>query len=188
MEEDSSGLERELKFAGVDLEDLREKLLRLEAESDGPPALEDNWIFDRGGELQKSRSVLRLRYDRRGTRLTFKGPPKFEGSVKIRSEHETKVEDAPELRRILAALGYEPVRRYQKYREEWRLGSLTIALDHTPIGDFLEIEGEGCETIARRLGLENESAERRNYLRLYEDHLKEHPDATPDMIFRESED
>ncbi len=183
-----SGVERELKFADVDLDDLRERLAGLEAESDGPAALEDNWIFDRGGELQRGESVLRLRYDRRGTRLTFKGPARFEGSVKIRPEHETKVEDAVELRRILAALGYEPVRRYQKYREEWRLGSLTIALDHTPIGDFAEIEGEGCETVARRLGLESEHAEKRNYLLLYKDYLKEHPGAPPDMVFRESED
>jgi len=188
MAEGSSGVERELKFADVDLETLRDRLEALEAESDGPAALEDNWIFDRDGELQRGESVLRLRYDRRGTRLTFKGPARFEGSVKIRSEHETKVEDAAALRDILVALGYEPVRRYQKYREEWRLGSLIIALDHTPIGDFVEIEGEGCETVARRLGLETEDAETRNYLKLYEDYLKEHPGATPDMIFRESED
>ena len=190
MEKDDSGIERELKFADVDLEDLRERLETLEAEveDDGPPVLEDNWTFDRGGELQGDDSILRLRYDRRGTRLTFKGPARFEGSVKIRAEHETMVGNAEELRRILEALGYERMRRYQKYREEWRLGSVIIALDHTPIGDFVEIEGDGCETVARRLQLTTEQAEKRNYLRLYEDFLKEHPNATPDMVFREGED
>ena len=33
---------------------------------------EDNRVFDRRGELKDSRSVLRLRTDRKGNRLTFK--------------------------------------------------------------------------------------------------------------------
>ncbi len=46
--------ERELKFAGVELPQLRDRLLELQAERLAPPAFEDNWIFDRGkGELQR---------------------------------------------------------------------------------------------------------------------------------------
>jgi len=157
----------------------------LEAEIQGSSALEENWIFDRDGDLSRSGSILRLRRDRRGARLTFKGPASFEGSVKVRVEHETSVGDAETGRRILHALGYSCERTYQKYREEWRLGSVTICLDHTPIGDFAEIEGEGCETVSRRLGLETGQIERRNYLRLYSDYLKDHPDAPPDMVFPE---
>ncbi|HEX9735256.1 MAG TPA: class IV adenylate cyclase [Thermoanaerobaculia bacterium] len=185
MDNQQSAVERELKYSAVDLDELRVRLERLEAEKQGTSALEDNWIFDRDGELAATGSILRLRIDRRGSRLTFKGPAAFEGSVKVRLEHEAAVGDSNTMRRILEALGYEPVHRYQKYREEWRLGSLTIALDHTPIGDFAEIEGEGCETVARRLNLDSARLERRNYLRLYADHQKEHPDAPPDMVFRE---
>lgn len=185
MDNHQSAVERELKFSAVDLEDLRSRLERLEAEKQGASALEDNWIFDRHGELAAAGTILRLRTDRRGSRLTYKGPAAFEGSVKIRVEHEAAVGDSDTIRRILEALGYEPVRRYQKYREEWRLGSLTIALDHTPIGDFAEIEGDGCETVARRLNLDPKQLERRNYLRLYADYLEEHPDAPPDMVFRD---
>lgn len=185
MGNERSAVERELKFSAVDLDDLRQRLARLEAENQGAAALEDNWIYDRGSELEAAGAILRLRIDRRGSRLTYKGPASFEGSVKIRIEHETAVADTGALQRILEALGYKPTRRYQKYREEWRLGSLVIALDHTPIGDFAEIEGDGCETVARRLSLDLGKIERRNYLRLYADYLKEHPDAPPDMIFRE---
>ena len=180
--------ERELKFANADHSALRERLVTLEADSAGSAAFEDNWIFDRDGELKRAGAVLRLRLDRRGARLTFKGPPTFEGPVKVREEHETGLGDGVKVRAILEALGYAIVRRYQKYREEFQLGSVIIALDHTPIGDFAEVEGEGCETVARRIGLVEEDAERRNYLQLYEDYLQEHPDAAPDMVFRESED
>ena len=75
------------------------------------------------------------------------------------------------------------VRRYQKVREEWHLGGVTIALDHTPIGDFAEFEGDGAETVAKRCGFDPDKAERRSYLRLYQDHLKKHPDAPPEMVF-----
>ncbi|MEM1202009.1 MAG: class IV adenylate cyclase [Acidobacteriota bacterium] len=179
------GMERELKFAQVDHGDLRERLLDLEAEKQGPPALEDNWIFDLDGDLSERGSLLRLRIDKRGSRLTFKGPASFEGRIKVRQEIETSIGNVESTRAILEALGYSLVRRYQKYREEWLLGSIVIALDHTPIGDFAEFEGEGCETVAKRTGLDPEQSERRNYLRLYESYLEDHPDAPRDMVFPE---
>ena len=178
-----TSVERELKFSDVDHNELRGRLAELEAEQQGPPALEDNYIFDQDGKLQESHELLRLRVDRGGCKLTYKGPARFEGRLKIRDEHETSLGDVDAGRAILEALGYEQVARYQKYREEWLLGSLVICLDHTPIGDFAEFEGEGCDRVAKRCGLDPDSAERRNYLRLYEDHLKAHPDAGREMVF-----
>ena len=52
-------------------------------------------------------------------------------------------------------------------------GGVTIALDHTPIGDFAEFEGDGAETVAKRCGFDPDKAERRSYLRLYEEYLKQ---------------
>lgn len=187
MDSQEPGVERELKFAAVDHSELRSRLEALEAENQGASALEENWIYDQAGHLADAGSLLRLRYDRRGVRFTFKGPARFEGSVKVRVEHETEVGDGATLQRILESLGYEQVRRYQKYREEWLLGSVMISLDHTPIGDFAEVEGDECETVARRLNLGPDQVERRNYLRLYEDYLKQHPDAPPDMVFSEKQ-
>lgn len=178
-------LEKEIKFPGVELEKLRERLIDLEAERVGPPAFEDNWILDRGGELLKSGRILRLRTDGGRARLTLKGPMRLEGNVKVREELEIQVEGAEGARALLEGLGYGVVRRYQKMREEWHLGGVTIALDHTPIGDFAEFEGDGAETVAKRCGFDPHKAERRSYLRLYEDYLKEHPDAPPEMVFRQ---
>jgi adenylate cyclase class 2 len=180
-----NNLEREIKFRGVELDRLRERLLELEAERVGPGAFEDNWILDRNGELLGGGKILRLRTDAGRARLTLKGPMRLEGNVKVREEHEIQVESAEAARALLEGLGYAVVRRYQKVREEWHLGGVTIALDHTPIGDFAEFEGDGAETVAKRCGFDPDKSERRSYLRLYEDHLKEHPDAPPEMVFRQ---
>lgn len=176
-------LEREIKFPGAELEKLRERLLDLEAERVGPPAFEDNWILDRGSELIDSGRILRLRTDGGRARLTFKGPMRLEGNVKVREEREIEISAADEAMKLFENLGYQVVRRYQKVREEWHLGGVTIALDHTPIGDFAEFEGDGAETVARRCGFDPEKAERRSYLRLYQDYLKKNPDAPPEMVF-----
>jgi predicted adenylyl cyclase CyaB len=178
------GYERELKFADVDLNQLKVRLVELDAERQGAPTLEDNFIFDKNGELDSAGSLLRLRLDGRGARMTFKGPATFDGMAKVRREIETGVDDVEKMRALIEALGYSLVRRYQKKREEWFLGAIVIALDHTPIGDFVEFEGEGCETVAKRCGLDPKKAERRNYLRLYEDYLQENPESPPDMVFR----
>ena len=177
-------LERELKFRGAELDTLRERLIELEAERVAPGSSEDNWVLDRGDELLSSGRILRLRTDGSRARLTFKGPMHFEGGLKVREEREVGLENAEEARALLENLGFQTVRRYQKVREEWQLGGVTIALDHTPIGDFAEFEGDGAETVAKRCGFDPQKAERRSYLRLYDDFLKKHPDAPRDMLFR----
>ena len=176
-------VEKELKFAGVELDALRGRLLDLEAEREWAASLEDNWLFDQGGALEAERCVLRLRRDNRGAWLTYKGPAHFEGQVKVRVEHDTAIGDADQAHRILEALGYRVGRQYQKMRESWRLGGVTIALDHTPMGDFVEFEGEAAEALARRCGFDPETSLRKAYPKLYEEYLKDHPDAPRDMVF-----
>lgn len=177
--------EREIKFAGAEHDEVRQRLTELEAERKAAGAFEDNWLFDREGQLEAAGCVLRLRVDGKGAALTFKGPAHFEGRMKLRQENETRVDNAEQTRALIEALGYRAVRRYQKVREEWHLGGVTIALDHTPIGDFAEFEGEGADTVARRCGFDLEKAERRTYLRLYEDHRRKHPELPSEMVFVE---
>ena len=180
---DEVGLEKELKFPCDDLSSLREKLQESEAERIAASALEDNLIFDRDGELRTSGRLLRLRQDANGAHLTFKGPARYEDNVKIRVEEESRVDDAAVLHRILENLGYTVIQRYQKHREQWRLGGVIICLDHTPIGDYVEFEGENAGTLARRFGLSPETAEPRSYLKIYADYRKEDPSAPEDMVF-----
>jgi predicted adenylyl cyclase CyaB len=180
--------ERELKFAGVELGALRERMVELQAERTGPAAFEENWIFDRGrGELSSRGQVLRLRLDGQGAQLTLKGAARFEETTKVRDELQTRVEEVEQMRAILERLGFRVRRRYQKLREEWRLGAVLVCLDHTPIGDFAEFEGQGAEKLAKRCGLLPEQAETRTYLELYEEYLKANPEAPPDMLFKEKQ-
>jgi adenylate cyclase class 2 len=175
--------ERELKFAAADHDALRRRLEELGARRVSDYDFEDNRVFDRRGELKDSRSVLRLRTDRKGNRLTFKGPPSFEQGVKVRLELESRVEEAEQVAAILGRLGFEAVTRYQKRRQTWQLGEVMVALDRTPIGDFAEFEGGKASAVARACGLDPDVAEERSYLELYRDWRRHHPDASSDMVF-----
>ena len=179
--------ERELKIAVPDPAALRRRLRAGGATLLHDEGFEDNFVWDRGGELRAAGCLLRLRNDDRGTRLTFKGPASFEGAVKVRAEHETSVGNAESVRALLEALGYEVVRRYQKYREEWRLGQVIVALDRTPMGDFVEFEGPQASQVAAACGCSPATALEDDYLTLYETFRQSRPAAPADMVFTPTE-
>ena len=175
--------EREIKVAVEGLEPVRQRLVALGAECHAESSRERNSIFDRDGEIYPDGKALRLRVDGQGARLTFKGPARYENGVKVREEIETGVEDPEAMQAVLEALGYERVTGYEKVREEWRLGSALIALDHTPIGDFVEVEDADPTATAIRLGLDVRKAQGGSYLSLYADYRARHPDAPREMSF-----
>src|SRR5574337_645584 len=112
---------------------------------------ESNLVFDfRNSHLRNSCSLLRLRNKGNRHILTFKGPPHPSDSYKIRPEIEMEVCDAGTLQYILKSLGLRPIFRYEKYRtifaERGRrrtAGTPVVALDETPIGPYIELEGPG---------------------------------------------
>ena len=134
-------LEREVKlrFPTVD-----EALMAIEAT--GATALrcrrlqEDYLLDDSQETLRRRRCVLRVRIESGKSLLTFKGPVQ-PSHMKLRDEIETVVGDGETLIRCLEQLGYRVWFRYQKYREEFSAADLTIAIDETPVGTFVEIEG-----------------------------------------------
>ncbi len=147
--------ETEIKLRVAQLDTVRQALRRLGAELARERHLEDNVLFDDGsGSLRAHGTVLRLRRTPHSGVLTFKGPREMEGGVKSREERETTVDDPAELEAILTGLGYRRVFRYQKYRESWSHLGQEIELDETPIGNFVEIEGDldGIRAVSAALG------------------------------------
>lgn len=171
--------EQELKIPVADLEPLRKRLAAAGATRTTPAGLEMNVLFDNPtGELTASRHVLRLRYAGGSWLLTLKGPPVYRGAVKEREELETRVDDGNMVTAVLDRLGFRPVVRYEKERESWRLGEVEVALDHTPMGDFVEIEGpiERLEDAAHRLELDPQQAVRASYVALWQSYREQHPE------------
>jgi adenylate cyclase class 2 len=61
--------------------------------------------------------------------------------MKLREELETVIADGNTLVRVFEELGFRIWFRYQKYREEFLLDGVVVAVDETPIGTFVELEG-----------------------------------------------
>lgn len=168
------------------LDPLRTALAELAAQRVEPATFEDNLILDdANGTLAAAGCLLRLRRWGAVATLTYKGPATFADGVKHRQELETGVADLEATLAILATLGFSPVRRYQKRREVWQAGSVQVALDETPIGCFVELEGDeaALRDLARSLGLDPARAARGTYLDLWNEWRAHHPEAGPDMVF-----
>lgn len=137
-----STLEREIKLRFDSPSAAREAVERIGARPLAPCRLQDDTLFDTDdGSLRQMRSLLRLRRDGERSLLTFKGPVK-PGPMKLREELETGVGDGALLRLVLERLGYRAWFRYQKRREEYSKDGLVIAIDETPVGTFVELEGD----------------------------------------------
>ncbi len=178
--------EVEVKLPCEDLDRAREELRGLGATPRTPLHFESNDLYDDPeGRLAASGRALRLRRARGAAFLTYKGPARFTDGIKTRAEHETRVSDPQETEAILAALGWTRRFRYEKNREEWTLEGCAVALDETPIGNFVEVEGDprGIRRAVVALGLDFANAVPYSYARLYAERRKEDPNLPPDMVF-----
>jgi adenylate cyclase class 2 len=118
--------------------------------------LQDDFLLDTDDEtLRRRRCVLRVRLESGKSRLTFKGPVQ-PSTMKLREEIETVVGDGEVLLRVFEELGLHVWFRYQKYREEFSYEDVIVAVDETPVGTFVEVEGSerGIEQLAATLGRE----------------------------------
>ena len=167
------------------------------------------------GGLAKHGQLLRIRTEtpapaKKGVRsnvaartvLTFKSPPEelaigdvgFRGDRrhKVREEIETELTDGATMQRIFEGLGLRGWFRYEKYRTTyvlpgrhgWAKG-LLIEVDETPIGTFVELEGQAAaiDRAAKVLGYSTRDYVLRNYLVLYMEECKRRGEQPKDMVF-----
>jgi adenylate cyclase, class 2 len=147
-------IEREVKLPFASPADARLAILSAGAAPLRCRRLQEDSLFDTDDEsLRRRGCTLRIRSDSGRSLLTFKGPPQ-PGPMKVREEHETVVSDGDVLIHLLKSLGLHVWFRYQKFREEFAAEDATIALDETPIGTFVEIEGgeRAIVTLTHALG------------------------------------
>lgn len=146
-------LEREIKLRYRSAADARQAVLALGAVPLHGRRLQTDVLLDTpDGLLGSKGSTLRIRSEAGTSRLTFKGPVQ-PAAVKVREELETPVGDGAVLFRVFTELGLRIGFRYEKYREEFSHGDLVVAIDETPIGVFVELEGSEPEIAAAAAAL-----------------------------------
>lgn len=197
-------VEVEVKVPFYDPETLTESGLAVELVE--PRHFEDNWVYKLpDGKLRKGQ-YLRVRYagnsDGAGRRheglLTYKGKSRRESvdskvknkGKKVREEIETTISHPPKVVKIFKRLGLRRSFRYQKYRTIYRVTldeerSLLAMYDETPLGNYLELEGdsEAIELVAKHLGFFPEDFIAESYVELQHMRCASRGEPLKDLIF-----
>ena len=148
---------------------------------------ESNVVYDSdSGLLRRQGQLLRIRQCGSETLLTFKGRGK-RSRHKTREELELAIGDAELMDQILDRLGLRPVFRYEKYRTEYRDadGTGLVTLDETPIGVFIEVEGQPdwIDHTATALGRTGKDYITASYGELYRDFCRRKRVRPGNMVF-----
>jgi len=178
-------VEREIKlqFTGVDA--ARAAVLAAGCTPLLGRRLQEDALLDTEDELlRRRRCVLRVRVENGKSRVTFKGPVQ-PSDMKVREEQETLVGDGEVLLHVFEQLGLHIWFRYEKYREEFSHEDVTVAIDETPVGIFVEIEGgeQGIASMADALGRTPSDYIVDSYRSLFLQRREAFGLAGPDMLF-----
>ncbi len=147
--------------------------------------LQEDALLDTDDEqLRRQRCVLRVRMENGKSRLTWKGPVQ-PSIMKLREELETVVGDGEVLLRVFGELGLHIWFRYEKYREEFSHEDVIVAIDETPVGVFVEVEGteNGIADMASALGLTPDDYIVDSYRSLFLQHRERSGLTGSDMVF-----
>lgn len=167
-----TNLEVEIKLALLnDLPAIHLILRAAQLQVTKPRIFETNVVLDTPDlALRKNRELIRIRRVGADNILTYKGPPQ-PGEHKTREEIETAIAHPAQLELIFLRLGYRPTFRYEKFRTEFGYPGQpgVVTLDETPIGNFLEIEGDPLwiDHLAHALGFSKAAYLTQSYATLY---------------------
>jgi adenylate cyclase, class 2 len=194
--------EIEVKLRVTDIHARARAIKALGAVSHGR-VFEQNTLYDTPqSDLRRRGWLLRVRMEAaakpsassariRRVLLTSKAPmQRVHGSrkstrYKERAEREVVADPSRDWRASLAALGFKPAFRYEKYRTSFRLRGLHMDLDETPVGVFLELEGqpEAIDRVARALGYTSADYIRGTYWDVYAADCRRRGRKPKNMVF-----
>lgn len=155
---------------------------------------EDNILLDtEDKQLGQKAAILRVRQSGETGSLTYKEKPAPDAPAtqfKQRIEFETALADAASASAIFERLGYQKWFRYQKYRTIYRATlpggkNLHVMFDETPIGNFIELEGEEGAILQaiELLGISSKDYVLESYLALQAAHCQQNSKPFDDMVF-----
>ena len=183
-------LETEIKIRVSELSPVRRRLRDLGFRVHTRRLFERNTLYDFPDHRLSNRGeLIRIRETGRETLLTYKGPPQ-NGPHKSREEIETSIGSAAALQEVLAHIGLTPSFRYEKYRAEYiRAKGGIVTIDETPIGDYVEIEGEPSwiDATAAELGYSPTEYITESYGALYAQHCRERGIQPSHMVVSDSD-
>ena len=177
--------EVEIKYRGVDHDDLDRRLRALGARAGPPLEQADAYLAHPARDFARTNEAFRIRRTGDDNRLTYKGP-KRTGPTKTREEIEVAFEPGPAafeaMTRLCEALGFRPVAVVRKSRRPFSLDDRGRALEVTldvaeGLGAFAEVEALAASeadlpdaqaavlALAAELGLAE--VEPRSYLRMH---------------------
>jgi adenylate cyclase class 2 len=149
--------EYEARFLDIDVEKVTAALQDIGATQSQPRTLMRRIVF-KNNDITARGGWLRLRDEGHRVTLTYKQTTSEASAIDTTLEAEVIVSDFDGTRHLLVAMGFEPVRYQENYREEWHLGELRFDLDTWPdLPTFLEVEGPDARSVeeaAAKLGLE----------------------------------
>jgi adenylate cyclase class 2 len=217
MQKTKSPQEIEIKLPVLDVPALKNRLKQLHTRKVIPRTFESNTLYDSSGKaLARRGQLIRIRIEQPAPKgkqarpiqnpiaiLTFKGPvQKLKDSkkvtksphnrFKIREELEVTLGGADQMIGILQALGFRPVFRYEKFRTTYALPGIRnvkIEFDETPVGEFLELEGNmgSIDRASRLLGYTQSDYMTRTYGELYIADCRRRGIRPANMIFSSTE-
>lgn len=178
-------LEREIKLRFDSVEAARDAVVAAGGVQIQARRLQADSVLDTAqATLRDRRCALRVRIEPDRSFVTYKGPPQ-PSRMKLREEIETAVGDGTLLLALYQRLGFDVWFRSEKYREEFSLQNVVIAVDDTPIGAFVEIEGtvDGIGRAAAMLRRGPEDYVVESYRSLFVQHCLERGVEPGDMVF-----
>ena len=182
--------ETEVKLACDDIDRIRNAGFDLKLKK--PRHFEDNWLLDTPDHsLLNQGAALRVRSVEGKGFVTYKGVvEESNGSpVKVREEIESEISAPERLIELFERLGYHRTFRYQKYRTVYSLKfdgqELEVTFDETPMGKFIEIEGDEKKVlhVLETAGFSPKESIRESYPELQALRCKERGVPLEDLVF-----